>query len=151
MRYFLPENKVHDGEIWPKCKLFLAYCLQIRAIFKKIWQKGRFAPIDSSAEEGPALLFAICRENDDAMHTKTGISRPAYSVYGICGSRNSRRIGRRATDLKNGNAGPKLHWSLWENAVFRPSHLAGTIHEKLIPLFDFLGPKQNFFSLTVCS
>ena len=37
------------------------------------------------------------------------------------------------------------------NAVFRPSHFAGTIHEKLIPLFDFLGPKQNFFSLTVCS
>ena len=25
----------------------------------------RFAPIDFSGEEGPALLFAICRENDD--------------------------------------------------------------------------------------
>ena len=32
---------------------------------------------------------------------------------GVCGSRNSRRIGRRATDVKNGNAGPKLHWRLW--------------------------------------
>ena len=27
-------------------------------------------------------------------------------VYGTCGSRNSRRFGRRGTPLKNGNAGP---------------------------------------------
>ena len=29
-----------------------------------------------------------------------------------------RRIGRRATDVKNGNAGPKLHWRLWEKGCF---------------------------------
>ena len=26
----------------------------------------------------------------------------------------------------------------------------GAMYQKLIPLFDFLGPKLNFFSLTVC-
>ena len=36
-------------------------------------------------------------------------------------------------------------------AVFRPFCLVGPIQEKMIPLFDFLGPKLNFFSLTVCS
>ena len=35
-------------------------------------------------------------------------------LYGLCGSRNYRRFGRRATDVKNGNAGPKLHWLVWE-------------------------------------
>ena len=35
-------------------------------------------------------------------------------------------------------------------AVFQPSHQGGPIQEKMIPLFDFLGPKLNFFSLTVC-
>ena len=39
-------------------------------------------------------------------------------LYGLCGSGNSRRSVRRATDVKNGNAGPKLHWSLWEKSVF---------------------------------
>ena len=39
-------------------------------------------------------------------------------VYGLCGSRNSRRSVRRAKDVKNGNAGPKLHWSLWEKSGF---------------------------------
>ena len=39
-------------------------------------------------------------------------------LYGSCGSRNSRRFGSRATDLKNGNAGPKLHWGLWEKIGF---------------------------------
>ena len=29
-------------------------------------------------------------------------------------SHNFRRIGRRATDVNNRNAGPKLHWRLWE-------------------------------------
>ena len=46
------------------------------------------------------------------------ISRPAYSLYGICGSRNYRRFGRRATDVKTGNAGPKLHWLVWERISF---------------------------------
>ena len=55
--------------------------MHIRAIFKERERKGRFAPIDPSAVVGPALLFAICRENYDAMHTKSGISGPAYSVY----------------------------------------------------------------------
>ena len=36
-------------------------------------------------------------------------------------------------------------------AFFRPSHVKGAKHQILIPLFDFLGPKVNFFSLTVCS
>ena len=40
------------------------------------------------------------------------------NLYGSCGSRNYRRIGRRATDLKNGNAGPKLHWLVWEESGF---------------------------------
>ena len=39
-------------------------------------------------------------------------------VYGGCGSRNYRRFGRRATDMKNGNAGPKLHWLVWEKSSF---------------------------------
>ena len=42
----------------------------------------------------------------------------AGTLYGLCGSRNSRRSVRRATDVKNGNAGPKLHWSLWEKSGF---------------------------------
>ena len=42
----------------------------------------------------------------------------SQNLYGLCGSRNSRRFGRRATDLKNGNAGPKLHWRLWERSGF---------------------------------
>ena len=32
---------------------------------------------------GPALLIAISRENGDAMHKITAISRPAYSVYAM--------------------------------------------------------------------
>ena len=37
-------------------------------------------------------------------------------LYGVCGSRNYRRFGRRATDVKTGNAGPKLHWLVWEES-----------------------------------
>ena len=40
------------------------------------------------------------------------------SIYGGYGSRNYRRIGRPAMDLKNRNAGPKLHWHQWEKSVF---------------------------------
>ena len=29
-------------------------------------------------------------------------------------------MGRRATDVKNGNAGPKLHWPVWEESGFSP-------------------------------
>ena len=49
-----------------------------------------------------------------------GISklRNYHEIYGSCGSRNYRRIGRRATDMKNGNAGPKLHWLVWEESGF---------------------------------
>ena len=39
-------------------------------------------------------------------------------LYGVCGSRKYRRIGRRATDVENGNAGPKLHCRLWEKSGF---------------------------------
>ena len=35
-------------------------------------------------------------------------------------------------------------------AVFRPFRVMEAMYQKLIPLFDFLGPKLNFFSLTVC-
>ena len=45
-------------------------------------------------------------------------SRPAYLVYGSCGSRKYSRIGRHATDVKNGNAGPKLHWLVWQESGF---------------------------------
>ena len=79
-RYFLAENKGHDGDIWAKIKLFLTYCLYIRPIFKERLRKYCFPPIDSNAEAGPALRFAICHENAYAMHKFTEISRPAYSV-----------------------------------------------------------------------
>ena len=39
-------------------------------------------------------------------------------IYGVCGSQNSCRFGRRATYGKNGNAGPKLHWLVWEKSRF---------------------------------
>ena len=39
--------------------------------------KVGFGPIESSAEVGPALPFAICRENGDTMRELTEISRPA--------------------------------------------------------------------------
>ena len=39
-------------------------------------------------------------------------------LYGVCGSCHSRRFGRRAIYVKNGNAGPKLHWRLWEKIEF---------------------------------
>ena len=42
-----------------------------------------------------------------------------FPLYGLCGSRNYRRFGRRATDVKNGNAGPKLHWLVWEKRGFQ--------------------------------
>ena len=80
-RYILEENNGQDGEIWAKSKLFLAYCLYIGAIFKKIQQKCCFGPTDSSVEMGPAFPIAVCRENGDAMQDFTAISRPAYSVY----------------------------------------------------------------------
>ena len=76
-QYFLAENKCHDREIYAKSKLFLAYCLYIRAILKKIQQKGRFSPIDSNAKIGPALPITICCENSDTMCKLTKISRPA--------------------------------------------------------------------------
>ena len=44
------------------------------------------------------------------------LSPMTLPVYGICGSRNYRRFGRRATDVKKGNAGPKLHWCLWDKS-----------------------------------
>ena len=34
------------------------------------------------------------------------IKQEMENLYGLCGSRNSRRSVRRATDVKNGNAGP---------------------------------------------
>ena len=67
-------------DIWANTKLFLAYCLLIRLIFNKWQRKDHFAPIDSNAEEGPALAIAICRENSDAMLELMENSRPAYSV-----------------------------------------------------------------------
>ena len=75
--YFLVENKGHDGGIWAKGKLFLAYCLYIRSIFKKLQRKYCFTPIDSSAVVGPALPIAICREKSTAMHRFIEISGPA--------------------------------------------------------------------------
>ena len=45
--YFLAENKSHDGDIWAKIKLFLAYCLYIRPIFKERQQKYCFTLADA--------------------------------------------------------------------------------------------------------
>ena len=42
----------------------------------------------------------------------------AVFLYGICGLQNPRGSSRRATDVKTGNAGPKLHLSLWEESGF---------------------------------
>ena len=49
-------------------------------------------------------------------------------VYGVCGSRNYRGFGRRATDVKTGNAGPKLHWlaGMGEKVVLWPFLVNGT-------------------------
>ena len=69
------------------------------------------------------------------------------SLYGSCGSRNYRRIGLRATDVKNGNAGPKLHWLVWEKSSFpalpreRYFLAENNSHDGNI--------RANFFSLTV--
>ena len=42
------------------------------------WQrKVVFGPIESNAEVGPALPFAICREKSDAICEFTEISGPA--------------------------------------------------------------------------
>ena len=48
-RYFLAENKGHDGDIWAKIKLFPTYCFYIRPIFKELQRKDRFPPIESNA------------------------------------------------------------------------------------------------------
>ena len=56
---FLVENKVHDGNTWAKIKLFLAYCLYFRAIFKEWQLKCRFAPIESNAKVGPAFSIDL--------------------------------------------------------------------------------------------
>ena len=62
--------------------------------------------------------------NDEICYPATGTcplpvqGTGAVGLYGVCGSRNSRRFGRRATDAKNGNAGPKLHWRLWGKSGF---------------------------------
>ena len=75
--HFLVENKEHDGGVCTKRKLFLAHCLYIRPIFKELQRKVGFGPIESNAKMGPALPFAICRENSHAMRELTEISRPA--------------------------------------------------------------------------
>ena len=76
-RYFLAENNGHDGNTWAQIKLFVAYCLYIRPIFKEWQRKCCFPPIDSSAVAGPAFPFAICQENGHAMRELPEISRPA--------------------------------------------------------------------------
>ena len=45
---FWVETKGHDGDIWDKRKLVLAYCLLIRAILNKLQRKCRFAPSGTS-------------------------------------------------------------------------------------------------------
>ena len=40
------------------------------------------------------------------------------TLYGVCGSQNYRRFGSRATDMIISNAGPKLHWRVWEKGGF---------------------------------
>ena len=79
-RDFSAKNYYPHGRLEVETKLFLAYCLYIRAILKEWQRKVCSAPIGCNAEVGPAFTFAICRENGDAMHELTGNSRPAYSV-----------------------------------------------------------------------
>ena len=65
---------------------------------------------------GPALLIAICRENGDAMRELTGISRPAYSVYGVCGSRNFRQFVHRVA-VFTADSDPQC-WSHFNTGVY---------------------------------
>ena len=45
------------------------------------WQRNDyFTARESNAEVGRTFAFAMCRENGDAMHKSTVISRPAYSI-----------------------------------------------------------------------
>ena len=74
---FSAKNDYPYGPLGVETQLFLAYCLHFRPIFKERQRKVGFAPIDFNAEVGPALPFAICRENGDAMYKYTGISGPA--------------------------------------------------------------------------
>ena len=39
-------------------------------------------------------------------------------IYDISGLQNPGGSSPRATDLKTGNAGPRLHWHLWEKSGF---------------------------------
>ena len=76
-----------------KTKLCLAYCLYFKAIFTEWQRKQSFAPIDYSAEPSYQFLSTVT-----AARSKFG--KPVCAAYGVCGSRNSRRFGRRATDVK---------------------------------------------------
>ena len=73
--------RVMMGVFVPNGNFFSLTVCALELYFKKRQRKDCFAPIDSSAEVGPALPIAISRENDDAMRELTEISRPAYSVY----------------------------------------------------------------------
>ena len=76
-REFSAKNDYPYGHLGVETKLFLAYCLYFRPIFKEWQRKVGFGPIESNAEVGPALPIAICRENDDAMLKSTEKSGPA--------------------------------------------------------------------------
>ena len=63
---------------------------------------GRVAPI---------LGLQVCTKLGLVVQTVT------KTICGLCGSRNY-CIGRRATDVQSGNAGPKLHWLVQEKSGF---------------------------------
>ena len=65
-----------------------------------------------------AMQFALLikKSLDEAIGTQQ--SACEATLYGVCGSRNYRRFGLRATDVKNGNAGPKLHWLTFSRLLF---------------------------------
>ena len=67
---------------------------------------------------------------------------------GVCGSQNDCRIGRRATEVRNANAGPKLHWRLLEKSGF-PA-LPGEPYFLADNKGHVFGSIDNFFLLTVC-
>ena len=54
------------------------------------------------------------------------------------------------SDSKTEMLVPNCTGAYGAKAFFLPSRLIGAVHQKMIPLFDSLGPKLNFFSLTVC-
>ena len=111
--------------------------------------------LHGSAETGPALPIAICRENGDAIHKSTGISRPAWSVYWVCGLAVTAGILVKFVTA-HGRSRPEVGSTkridvYGSGGVSRPSCILGKPEQNIIAPTHFLRPKQNFNSLTICT